>query len=91
MTELRFLLKSIHCAPRHAVDGSAPEGVSPHLPKPLSGADILTSDGDLTDLPHFARVAVSRFSKTPNCTSTRPRVADREGVLSALPVSQGPP
>lgn len=87
MNVLRLLLKSIHCAPRNAVDGSAPEGVSPHLPKPLSGADILTSDGDLT---HFARVAVSRFN-SPKCTSTRPRVADRESGLSALPVSQGPP
>lgn len=90
MTKLRFLLKSVRCELPLAANGSAPEGVSPHPLKPLSGADILTSDGDLADLPHFARVAVNRFN-SPTCTSTRPRVADREGGLSALPVSQGPP
>ena len=90
MTELRFLLKSIHHAPRRVVDGSAREDVSSS--RQSSGAAVFTSEGDLADLPHFARVAVNRFSKNPRCTSARTCVVERKGMpLGALPLPLGPP
>lgn len=82
--------KSVHRVGPCAVNVSAPEGASSS--RRSSGAAVFTSDGDLADLPRFARVAVNRFKKSPSCTSARACVAEREGMPSgALPLPLGPP
>lgn len=85
-----FVLETVRRVGPCAVNVSAPEDVSSS--RQSSGAAVFTSEGDLADLPHFARVAVNRFNKSPRCTSARTCVAEREGMpLGALPLPLGPP